>query len=139
MKKENTFPQYQQILKWWSSIRWFIVVILFFIVMLRLHVMQTSLISVFIIVFLGIVFLNLFFRIQIAAQNSFFCIFQVILDIIFATVIVHITGGMESPFVWIYLIAVITASLTIEKTGGVLAGLIGSSSFCPKHLFHQPQ
>ena len=117
---------YQQILKWWSSIRWYIVIVLFSIGMLRIHSMPIYIISAFLVTFAGTVILNLFFHVQIINENRFFCSLQILLDILFSTIIVHLTGGIESPFVWSYIVAVVTASLTVEKTGGILAGLIGS-------------
>jgi len=116
-------------LRWWSVVRWFLVVVLFSIGLLHINLTETIVESVaFITVFVGIVCLNIMFRIQANMHRRGFMILQVLLDILFATIFVHITGGMNSYFVWVYLIGVITASLTIPKVGGVFAGLAGS--FC---------
>ena len=80
------------------------------------------------IAFLGICVLNILFYLQIIKTNTLFRSIQILLDIIFATVVVHLTGGLDSSFVWIYLIAVISASLTIKDSGGILAAIIGSMS-----------
>ena len=115
--------------KWWSKIRWFIVLILFAIGILRVtQIDQTYPIVIFITAFLGICVLNILFHLQIIKTNIFFSSLQILLDIIFATVVVHLTGGLNSYFVWIYLIAVISASLTIKDSGGILAAIIGSMS-----------
>ncbi len=112
---------------WWSKIRWFIVLVLFAIGILRVGQMeQTYPIIIFIGIFLGICILNILFYLQIIKSNALVGALQITLDVIFATLVVHLTGGMESDFVWIYLLAVITASLTIEKAGGFIAAMIGS-------------
>ncbi len=117
----------EQTFKWWSKVRWFIVLILFAIGILRVtQIDQTYPIIIFIVTFLGICVLNILFYLQIIKTNIFFSSLQILLDIVFATVVVHLTGGLDSSFVWIYLIAVISASLTIKDSGGILAAIIGS-------------
>ncbi len=116
-----------QMNKWWSKIRWFIVLILFAIGILRVNQIQEMYpIVVFVSTFIGICVLNLLFHMQIIKTNILFSSLQILLDIVFATLVVHLTGGLNSSFVWIYLIAVITASLNIENLGGILAAMIGS-------------
>ena len=116
-----------QMYKWWSKIRWFIVLILFAIGILRVNQLQEMYpIVVFVSTFIGICVLNLLFHMQIIKTNILFSSLQILLDIVFATLVVHLTGGLNSSFVWIYLIAVITASLNIENLGGILAAMIGS-------------
>ncbi len=115
------------IFEWWSKIRWFIVLVLFAIGILRIsQESQTYPTFLFIATFLGISILNILYHLQIVAPNNWVAALQIILDIVFATLVVHLTGGMHSDFVWIYLLAVITASLSIEKAGGFIAAMIGS-------------
>jgi len=117
------------IYEWWSKIRWFIVLVLFAIGILRISQSASSYPTLmFIGTFLGISILNILYHLQILSPNNWIGALQVTLDIVFATLVVHLTGGMESHFVWIYLIAVITASLSIEKAGGFIAAMIGSFS-----------
>ena len=125
---ENDFFNHEiETYKWWSKVRWYIVLILFAIGILRVtQINQTFPIVIFVTTFLGIFTLNVLFHLQIIKTNSLFSSLQIVLDIVFATVIVHLTGGLESSFVWIYLIAVITASLVMENSGGVIAAMIGS-------------
>ena len=127
MNENDLFNHEIETYKWWSKVRWFIVLILFAIGILRVtQINQTYPIVIFVATFLGICILNVLFYLQIIRTNNLFSSLQIVLDIVFATVIVHLTGGLESSFVWIYLIAVITASLVIENSGGVLAAMIGS-------------
>ncbi|KQC07592.1 MAG: histidine kinase [Candidatus Cloacimonas sp. SDB] len=115
------------IYEWWSKIRWFIVLVLFAIGILRIaQANQAYPTFLFIATFLGISILNILFHLQIVTPNNWIAALQITLDIVFATLVVHLTGGMHSNFVWIYLIAVITASLSIEKAGGFIAAMIGS-------------
>ncbi|MDP2173540.1 MAG: hypothetical protein Q8M98_00315 [Candidatus Cloacimonadaceae bacterium] len=119
--------EHSKLMHWWSLVRWFMVVVLFSIGLLHINFAETMVESmVFFTVFAGVVCLNLFFQLQSNVEKKWLKLFQVALDIVFATILVHLTGGLNSYFVWVYLIAVITASLTIPKVGGVFAGLIGS-------------
>lgn len=118
-----------KLLSWWAMIRWFMVVVLFSIGLLHISFQDGAIQNViFFVLFIGIVALNLLYQLQAAMHKKGIVVFQVILDIVFATLVVHLTGGLNSFFVWVYLIGVITAALTIPHNGGVLAGLTGSMS-----------
>ncbi len=126
-KNEMKQSPEKSMLNWWSKIRWFMVLVLFAIGILRVgQVEQTYPIAVFVGTFIGISVLNILYHLQILKTTSLISALQIILDIIFATLVVHLTGGIESSFVWIYLLAVITASLSIETAGGFIAAMIGS-------------
>lgn len=126
------------VFKWWSMIRWFMVIVLFSIGMLHLSEnFQVYPTLIFIGVFFGIVVLNLLYRLNTKYVNTWFTVFQVVLDIVFATLVVHMTGGLNSYFVWIYLMGVITASLMIPQLGGIFAGLIGSVSLFGLIMLYQ--
>jgi len=130
--------QRMKLLSWWGMIRWFMVVVLFSIGLLHVNFTEKMVQNiVFFSVFGGIVALNLLFQIQAYAHKQWVTLFQVILDIVFATIVVHLTGGLSSFFVWVYLIGVITASLTIPQNGGLLAGLVGSLSLMVLILLYQ--
>lgn len=118
-----------QLLSWWAMIRWFMVVVLFSIGLLHVSFTETMVGTIlFFSVFGGIVALNLLFQLQSHGHKQWVVVFQVLLDIVFATIVVHLTGGLSSFFVWVYLIGVITAALTIKQNGGLIAGLTGSFS-----------
>ena len=128
MEKNDLINPELQMYKWWSKIRWFIVLILFAIGILQVNrVEQIYPVLVFIFTFLGISILNVLFHLQILKSNNLLGAAQIVLDIIFATLVVHLTGGLDSSFVWIYLIAVITASVAVENAGGIIAAMIGST------------
>jgi signal transduction histidine kinase len=137
MEKVQLLNNEQMMYNWWSKIRWFMVIILFAIGILRVQqTPQTYPIVIFVAVFLGICILNLFFHLQIIKTTNIIGAVQIVLDIVFATLVVHLTGGLESSFVWIYLIGVITASLALTKSGGFIAALIGSVSLLALILFY---
>lgn len=117
----------QSVFYWWLKIRWFMVMVLFAIGILRISQQEQSYpIIIFVAAFFGICILNLLFHLLIIKTNKSVIAIQIVLDTLFATIIVHLTGGLESNFVWIYLIGILTASLSTEKTGGFLAAMISS-------------
>jgi len=126
------------IFKWWSMIRWFMVIVLFSIGMLHMSTDHQKFPEIlFISVFFGVVALNLLFQLNSKLITTFFTSLQVLFDIIFATLVVHLTGGLSSYFVWIYLMGVITASLMIPQLGGLFAGFIGSVSLFGLIMLYQ--
>ncbi|MCK4359451.1 MAG: histidine kinase [Candidatus Cloacimonetes bacterium] len=137
VKEINLYNHEKMMYNWWSKIRWFMVIILFAIGILRVQQSpQTFPIIIFVTVFFGICILNILYHLQIIKTNNIFGTVQIVLDVVFATLVVHLTGGIESSFVWIYLIAVITASLSVEKAGGFISALIGSMSLLALILFY---
>src|SRR5262249_43952994 len=42
-------------------------------------------------------------------------------DLIVETVLVYFTGGLDSPFSFLYLVSIITASMLLYRRGGILA------------------
>jgi hypothetical protein len=133
MEEERTY-----LLRWWAMIRWFIVVVMFSIGVLHISLKEKVVETViFLGVFVGIIALNLMFQLQVRLKSQMVFLFQVILDLIFATMVVHLTGGLSSFFVWVYLIGIITASITIPKIGGLVTGLVGSMSLLVLILLYQ--
>jgi len=127
MVKNQINTTEQSIFYWWLKIRWFMVMVLFAVGILRVNQQEQSYpIIIFIAAFLGICILNILFHLLIIKPNKSVIALQIVLDTLFATIIVHLTGGMESNFVWIYLTGILTASLSTEKAGGFLAAMISS-------------
>jgi hypothetical protein len=119
----------EKILRWWSNLRWFMILVVMCVGTLEILVKpMTYQPLVYLGVFGGLVALNLYFHLQKAGEGRFAVIMQIILDILFVTLSVHLTGGPNSYFSWLFLIPVITASLLIPRTGGVMTGLIGTFS-----------
>jgi two-component system sensor histidine kinase PilS (NtrC family) len=48
-------------------------------------------------------------------------IIQVVGDLVVETVLVYFTGGLDSPFSFLYLVSIITASMLLYRRGGLLS------------------
>src|SRR5258707_12125338 len=53
---------------------------------------------------------------------------QVAGDLVVETLLVYFTGGLDSPFSFLYLVSIITASMLLYRRGGMLAAA-GSAVF----------
>lgn len=54
---------------------------------------------------------------------------QVIYDVLLVTAIVHITGGGESPFAFLYILVISSGALLLPLPGGVLLGVLATILF----------
>ncbi len=54
---------------------------------------------------------------------------QVVADVLFASAFVALTGGPESPFLFVYSIAIIAASVLLERLGSLVAAAASSVSY----------
>lgn len=55
-----------------------------------------------------------------------FAYIQIALDLIFETVLVFVTGGIQSPFSFLFLISVFSSGMILSRKGGVGAAAIAS-------------
>jgi len=55
-----------------------------------------------------------------------FATIQIALDLIFETVLVFVTGGVQSPFSFLYLISVFSSGMILSRKGGVGAAAMAS-------------
>ena len=51
---------------------------------------------------------------------------QILVDLIFETVIIHYSGGLESVFAILYIISIFTACILFPVRGGLLTGVVAS-------------
>src|SRR5437764_2784722 len=66
--------------------------------------------------------LTLFYiAIGYGASRKINLISQVAGDLVVETVLVYFTGGLDSPFSFLYLVSIITASMLLYRRGGLLA------------------
>ncbi|MBV9069660.1 MAG: PAS domain-containing protein [Acidobacteria bacterium] len=56
-----------------------------------------------------------------AASRKINLIIQVAGDLVVETVLVYFTGGLDSPFSFLYLVSIITASMLLYRRGGILS------------------
>ena len=54
---------------------------------------------------------------------------QIVFDTIFITVAIMVTGGIDSPFVFLYPVSIIAACLQAGRTGGTVGAILSTISF----------
>jgi len=67
--------------------------------------------------FLTLVYI--YFRTRVTNLVNFAFI-QILLDLVYVTAIVHITGGIESIFSFLYILSIINASILLYRQGGLI-------------------
>ncbi len=60
---------------------------------------------------------------------DWFSFLQILGDIVFITGIIHITGGLESPFVFLYFLSIISGSILRYQIGGLIAAFLSACSY----------
>jgi len=68
-------------------------------------------------------------------NTAIFAYVQIVGDILFDTALVYLTGGMESPFVFLYFLAIITAGIVLFRIGGFVAASVSSLLFVALVIF----
>jgi two-component system sensor histidine kinase PilS (NtrC family) len=58
---------------------------------------------------------------HILASRKINLVIQIAGDLVVETVLVYFTGGLDSPFSFLYLVSIITASMLLYRRGGLLA------------------
>jgi len=58
-----------------------------------------------------------------------FSYFQIVVDIFFITGILQITGGVESPFVFLYFLSILSGSLLLYQKGSLIAAIMSALSY----------
>ena len=75
--------------------------------------------------FLTIVYINLMSRVR---NLSFFISAQLAIDLLFETALITVTGGIESPFPFLYIVTIVAGTIFFYRKGGVLTAA-GASLF----------
>jgi len=118
---------FRQALKWWNIVRW-----LSTISFLSLGIIQISTsgftfpIPAFVLTLLAITLLNTVYSLWIDHfhYNVIFPIIHNLLDIVIFSFAIFMTGGIKSPFLWGYLIPILTSSITIGRTMGFFSSTL---------------
>ena len=63
----------------------------------------------------------LYIGVGYVASRKITLIIQVAGDLVVETVLVYFTGGLDSPFSFLYLVSIITASMLLYRRGGLLS------------------
>ena len=66
-----------------------------------------------------------------------FVYLQVIFDALIVTAIVHITGGADSPFAFLYILVISSGALLLPLPGGVLVGVLATILFLADAIWLQ--
>jgi len=59
----------------------------------------------------------------------FFISFQLAVDLLFETALILVTGGVDSPFSFLYVITIVSASIFFHRRGGVLTAIAATFLF----------
>src|SRR5258706_1639081 len=58
---------------------------------------------------------------KLLASRKLNLVIQISGDLVVETVLVYFTGGLDSPFSFLYLVSIITASMLLYRRGGLLS------------------
>jgi len=135
-EEEDFDKSLRNTLKWWNYVRWFSTISFFSLGIIQISISGFSFPPfAFILTLLAITLLNIAYSIWINhfKNQSIFPIIHNLLDIVIFSLAIFMTGGIKSPFLWGYLIPILTSSITIGIRAGFFAsmlsviGLIGVS------------
>ncbi len=125
--QSNNLKSFKDALKWWNYVRW-----LSTISFLSVGIIQISLsgfgfpIYAFALTLLAITLLNIAYSLWVDnfKYNLTFPLIHNFMDIIIFSLAIFMTGGIKSPFLWGYLIPILTSSITIGRRAGLMASLL---------------
>jgi signal transduction histidine kinase len=118
---------YNSALYWWNYVRWLSTVSFLSLGILQLSLSGTKFnLHAFGLTLLAITLLNIAYSLWIGnyRSNSIFPIIHNFLDIIIFSLAIFMTGGINSPFLWGYLIPILTSSITIGRKSGFFASVL---------------
>lgn len=108
--KQKPLSEKQLLILWFVQLRWYAIVFMFLIVIESIFISRLQLPLVPCLAIIGsaalynLVFPFLVKNLPAFAENNFFTYFRSSLDILVITLLLHFTGGIESPFGFFYLI-----------------------------------
>ena len=133
----------REALKWWNVVRWLSTISFLAVGIIQISTSGFSFpIPAFALTLLAITLLNTSYSLWIDHfhQNIVFPIIHNFLDIVIFSFAIFMTGGIKSPFLWGYLIPILTSSITIGRIAGFfisslcILGLIAVSKFSQSAL-----
>ncbi len=91
---------------------------------------QTFIATVIFLASMGFTGLSLWHtQLQDRDPSDHFVYLQVIFDALLVTAVVHITGGADSPFAFLYILVISSGALLLPLPGGVLVGVLATILF----------
>ena len=111
-------------LKWWNYVRWFSTISFLSvgIILMSLRGLELPKFSFFLIL-AGITLLNFVYSLWVDhfSEYHLYPYLHNFLDTLIFSLAIYITGGSSSPFIWSYLIPILTSSITIGRLAGFFA------------------
>ncbi len=126
---ETQLTQFEQksvkeMLKWWNYVRWLSTISFLSVGIIQMG-MKGEYFSqnAFVLILAGIILLNIVysFWLENFSDNSSYPIVHNLLDISIFSLGIFMTGGINSPLIWSYLIPILTSSITIGRRAGLWA------------------
>ena len=114
-------------LKWWNYVRWFSTLSFLSVGILQMAIKQQDFPkNDFIYTLICIMLLNLAYSIWLNnfKFNRLYILSHNFLDILIFSMVIYMTDGPESPLIWLYLIPILTSSITAGKGTGLWASFL---------------
>ncbi|MFA6169266.1 MAG: HAMP domain-containing sensor histidine kinase [Candidatus Margulisiibacteriota bacterium] len=108
--KKKSLSEKQQVVLWFVRLRWYAIVFMFLILIMSTYLSRLQIPIIPSLLIIGIAALyNLIFpflvrQLPFFSENQIFTYFRASADILVVTILIHFTGGVESPFGFFYLI-----------------------------------
>ena len=118
---------YKSALSWWNYVRWLSTVSFLAVGIIQMGLSGSKFpMNAFALTLVAITLLNIAYSLWIEnyRSRSIFPIVHNFLDIIIFSLAIFMTGGIKSPFLWGYLIPILTSSITIGRKSGFLATVL---------------
>jgi len=111
-------------LKWWNYVRWFSTTCFLSVGIIQMALKKQELTQYnFLYTLIGIMLLNIAYSYWLNnfKSGNLYILLHNFLDILFFSMVIYMTGGPESPLIWLYLIPILTSSITAGKGTGLWA------------------
>jgi signal transduction histidine kinase len=114
-------------LKWWNYVRWFSTISFLSVGIIQMAIKKQEFPQyTFIYTLIGIMILNMAYSYWLDnfKMNGLYILFHNFLDISIFSMVIYMTDGPESPLIWLYLIPILTSSITVGRGAGLWASLL---------------
>ena len=114
-------------LKWWNYVRWFSTISFLSVGIIQMAIKQQVFPqNGFVYTLICIMLLNLAYSFWLNnfRFNRLYILLHNFLDIIIFSMVIYMTGGPDSPLIWLYLIPILTSSITAGKGTGFCASFL---------------
>ena len=114
-------------LKWWNYVRWFSTISFLSVGIIQMAIKHQDFPqNDFIYILICIMLLNLAYSFWLNnfRFNRLYILLHNFLDILIFSMVIYMTGGPNSPLIWLYLIPILTSSITAGKGTGFWAGFL---------------